>query len=311
MMTYTMNYQIDPEITAFLDKSTSAYPENVLELSMHEHRECYRVLCEMFQAPIPKEITKQDSFITGRDGHAIPIRYYYPEDNNSETLIMYLHGGGFVVGNLESHDSICAEIAHKTKINLISIDYRLAPEHLHPAQIEDTQDAFLTLDTGRTIIAGDSAGGTLAAALCIAQQNTDRQPIGQLLIYPYLGGMHLNLDSHQEGSDAPAMTSQDVEDFISLWCGGKPNWKDSTFAPILHTDLSGLPPCIALAAEVDPIRDDALVYVEKLTSAGSKAKAILDKGLPHGHLRARHSSKKAKRSFENLCQSLLQLTEQE
>ena len=305
-----MNYQLDPEISAFLEKSDSAYPENVLELSMHEHRECYRALCEMFQAPLPDEIVKKDSLITGRNGHSIPIRHYYQEESNSETLILYLHGGGFVVGGLESHDSICAEIAHRTKIRLISVDYRLAPEHLHPAQIEDTQDAFLALDTGRTIIAGDSAGGTLAAALCIAQQNTDRQPIGQLLIYPYLGGMYLNLDSHQEGADAPAMTSQDVEDLISLWCGGKPDRKDPAFAPILHSDLAGLPPCIALAAEVDPIRDDALVYVEKLTAAGNKARAILDKGLPHGHLRARHMSEKARQGFENLCQSLLELAEQ-
>lgn len=305
-----MNYQLDPEVAAFLERSDSAYPENVLELSMHEHRECYRVLCEMFQAPIPDKIIRQDTFITGRSDHSIPVRHYYQEGSNSETLILYLHGGGFVVGNLESHDSICAEIAHRTGISLISVDYRLAPEHLHPAQIEDTQDAFLALDTGRTIIAGDSAGGTLAAALCIAQKNTDHQPIGQLLIYPYLGGMYLNLDSHQEGANAPAMTSQDVEDFISLWCGGKPNWTDPAFAPILHADLAGLPPCIALAAEVDPIRDDALAYVEKLTASGSNAKAILDKGLPHGHLRARHMSEKARQSFDNLCQSLLELAEQ-
>jgi len=305
-----MNYQLDSEVTAFLDKSASAYPENVLELSMHEHRECYRVLCEMFQAPVPDEIIRQDSSITGRSGHSIPVRHYYREGNNSETLILYLHGGGFVVGNLAIHDSICAEIAHGTGISLISVDYRLAPEHLHPAQIEDTQDAFLALDTGRTIIAGDSAGGTLAAALCIAQQNTDRRPIGQLLVYPYLGGIYLNLDSYREGTDAPAMTSQDVEDFISLWCGGRPDWNDPAFAPILHADLAGLPPCIALAAEVDPIRDDALVYAEKLTASGSKAKANLDKGLPHGHLRARHMSKKARQSFENLCQSLLELAEQ-
>ena len=305
-----MNDQLDPEVTAFLERSESAYPENVLELSMQEHRECYRVLCEMFQAPIPDGITKQDSFITGRNGHSIPIRHYCQQDNSAETLILYLHGGGFVAGNLESHDSICADIAHRTRINLVSVDYRLAPEHLHPAQIEDAQDAFLALDAGRTIVAGDSAGGTLAAALCITRQNTSRLPIGQLLIYPYLGGMYLNLDSYQEGTDAPAMTSQDVEDFVTLWCGGKPDWKDPAFAPILHDDLAGLPPCIALAAEADPIRDDALIYVEKLIASGNMAKAILDKGLPHGHLRARHMSKKARQSFENLCQSLLELAEQ-
>ncbi len=305
-----MNDQLDPEVKAFLGKSASVYPENALELSVHEHRKCYRALYEMFQAPIPDGVVKQDSFITGRNGHPIPIRHYNPKDHHSKTLILYFHGGGFVLGNLDSHDSICAEIANNTKIKLISVDYRLAPEHLHPAQIEDAQDAFLTLDTGRTIIAGDSAGGTLAASLCIAQQNTDHQPIGQLLIYPYLGGMYLNLESHQKGTNAPALTSQEVEDFVSVWCGGRPDWKDPTFAPILHADLAGLPPCIALAAEVDPIRDDALVYVDNLTSVGIQAKAILDKGLPHGHLRARHISKKAKQSFNNLCLSLLELAEQ-
>ncbi|MXZ81193.1 MAG: alpha/beta hydrolase [Gammaproteobacteria bacterium] len=304
-----MKYHLDPEIAAFVEKSASAYPDNALELSMAEHRECYRALFEMFQAPIPAGVAKEDSAIPGRSGHSIPVRSYSVETDRPDALILYLHGGGFIVGNLDSHDSVCAEIAARTGIRVVAVDYRLAPEHLHPAQIEDTQDAFLALDRGSTIVAGDSAGGTLSAALCIAQQDTDRQPIGQLLIYPYLGGMHLNLEAHVDGFNAPSMTSSDIEDYIDIWSDGNPDWTDPTFAPLIHEKLSGLPPCIAMAAEYDPLRDDALVYADKLAAAGVKARAILDKGLPHGHLRARHLSEKARASFDRLCEALSELAE--
>jgi len=299
-----MKCSLDPEIADFVKKSASAYPDNALDLDMTEHRECYRKLYEMFQAPIPDGITKTDSTIRGRNGTAIPVRSYNPEACESDALILYLHGGGFIVGNLDSHDSICAEIAWRTGIELVSVDYRLAPEHRYPAQFEDTQDAFLDLDRGRTIVAGDSAGGTLSAGLCIAQQDSDRQPVGQALIYPYLGGMHWNLPAHQDGYDAPSMTSADVESYIETWCGGEPDWYDPVFAPLMHAKFADLPPCIAIAAEHDPLRDDALVYADRLSSAGGQARAILDKGLPHGHLRARHLSRKAADSFSRLCDAL-------
>jgi acetyl esterase len=217
---------------------------------------------------------------------------------------MYLHGGGFILGGLDSHDSICADIADRARIEVIAVDYRLAPEHTYPAQVEDAQDAFLAIDRGNTIVAGDSAGAALAAAVCIAQLHSSPQPVGQVLIYPGLGGQHLDLDSYRTQHDAPGLTADDVDAYTELWCGGQPPWSDPCFAPLVLQDMSGLPSCIAIAAEYDPLRDDANAYVEKLVKAGVPSKCYIEKGLVHGYLRARHCSEKAARSFERICSAI-------
>lgn len=299
-------YDLDPEIAVFLGKSDSVYPPDAVNLSIEENRKCYRALCDLFQSPTPDGIIKTDSRIEGRNG-LIPLRSYHMEQFASVPKILYLHGGGFMLGDLESHDSICAELSYRTGMRLISVDYRLAPEYLHPAQFEDAQDAFLSIDSGCTVVVGDSAGGTLAAALCIAQQHRDPRPVGQVLIYPALGGLHLDFESYREKANAPGLTLEDVNKCTDTWCGGRRDWGDPYFAPLLHVDLSGNAPTIAIAAEHDPLRDDVSHYVSKLTKAGVPARSILEEGLIHGYLRARHVSRKAADSFTRICEAIQEL----
>ncbi len=299
-------WNLDPEITAFLEQSDSVYPIGAAGLDIGEKRKCYRALADLFQSSIPEGIIKTDSTIAGRSG-PIAIRSYHMKGFAAETRILYIHGGGFMLGDLESHDSICAELSYRTGFSLVSVDYRLAPEFLHPAQLEDVQDVYLSIDAGRTVVVGDSAGGTLAAALCIAQQHQDTRPVGQVLIYPALGGLHLDLGSYRENADAPGLTLEDVHQCTSTWCGGQHDWEDPLFAPLLHADMSAIPPAIAIAAEHDPLRDDVLHLVDRLSAAGVPAQAVLEQGLVHGYLRARHMSKKAADSFTRICGAVRKL----
>jgi len=296
-------YPLDEEMLAYMEKCEAHYPANNGKLNLEDNRRLYLAMSQVFEATIPAGITISDQQVAGRNG-AIPTRTYNCSGNNSDVTIMYMHGGGFVVGNLDSHHSVCAEIADKTGYRVVAVDYRLAPEHPHPAAFEDCLDVFLAIDQGSTILCGDSAGATLTGSLCVAQQGTDRQPIAQVLIYPWLGGELHQLESYSTNFDAPGLTVEDIEDYRKLRSAGMPSDNDPIYYPLALADFSGMPPCLAIAAEFDPLRDDAVDYVERLEAARVEATCHVEKGLVHGYLRARHSSSKAAESFSRICQGL-------
>jgi acetyl esterase len=299
-------YPLDKEVIAYLEKCEVHYPCDNGKLAHEDNRRLYLRMSAAFEAPIPDGMIVSDHKIKGRNG-AIPIRAYNPSGTNSEVTIMYMHGGGFVVGNLDSHNSVCAEIAHRTGYRVVAVDYHLAPEHVHPVPLEDCIDVFLSIDQGKTILCGDSAGATLSASLCVAQLSNARQPIGQVLIYPWLGGELYDLESYTENFDAPGLTVQDIQDYRNLRSAGTPPTTDPIYYPLALEDFSKMPPCVAIAADFDPLRDDAVDYVRRLNAAGVDATCYVEEGLIHGYLRARHCSKKAGDSFTRICQGLMKL----
>jgi len=296
-------YPLDQEMIAFLDKSASFYPEANGKLSVKQNRKLYLQMCTAFNQAYPRGISTTNETIQGRSGN-IPIRRYQSENSDSDVQVIYLHGGGFVIGNLDSHDSICAELADQSGYTVVAVDYRLAPEHVHPAALEDALDVFLSIDRGRTIIVGDSAGGTLTCSICIAQQHTFKRPLAQVLIYPWLGGELLDLPSYNSNGDAPGLTVQDLADYHSLRSAGESGLQDPLYYPLALSDYSNMPPCVAFAAEFDPLCDDAGEYVSRLQAAGIPAENHVESGLIHGYLRARHMAEKAERSFHKICQAV-------
>ena len=296
-------YNLDPEISHFLTDSARYFPDDPGSCTIEDERHCYDLLCRAYQAPIPEGILFTDSTVGVASGD-LKIRTYENPAAESEITILYFHGGGFILGGLESHHSICAEIADRCGYRLVAVDYRLAPEYTWPTQIEDAVDAFLALDRGKTIVAGDSAGGLLAAAVCISRCDQERQPVGQLLIYPVLGGQQFDYDSYRLFSDAPGLTIADIERCLNLWANPPFPWSDPLFAPLSFDQFEKLPPCIAIAAEYDPLKDDARAYVDKLNKVGVLSEYFEETGLIHGYLRARHCSAKASRSFTRICDCL-------
>jgi len=303
---------LDDETWAFIDKTVAFYPENATSLDYEEQRHVYDALCKAFDAGRPAGVSVRDFTIPGPES-PVHVREYLPQSGTTTASIIYLHGGGFILGGLESHDSICAEICDRTGYRVTAVDYRLAPEHLHPAQFEDALAAFrfLAADAGHPLIlAGDSAGGNLAAAVAWATRGDDVRPAGQLLIYPLLGA-DTDKGSFLSHANAPMLTTADVLYYDSLRSGDVSPKDDPRFIPLAAPEFSQMPPTIVVTGECDPLSGDAPTYCKQLTRAGGKAVCFEEKGLVHGYLRARHSVTRARESFTRMISGFKALGKEE
>jgi len=291
----------DPEVLAFIEKTNNFYPPNTIDLAIAEQRQVYDEMCAAFSAPRPEGLTVTDETLDGPDG-AIPVRRYVPE-RAGRVKVVYFHGGGFIQGGLDSHDGVCAEISSRIGCTVISVDYRLCPEHIHPAAYNDALAATrAVLATGPVVLVGDSAGGNLAAA--VAQTLRGEAIRGQVLIYPGLGGDRLGMESYEECAETPMLSRRDVEYYRTTRAGGDVPEDDPTFAPLVEDDLTGVPPCFISVAGVDPLRDDGVEYDRLLVGAGVEAYCVVEPKLPHGHLRARHMSRRAGAAFDRVVDAI-------
>ena len=235
-----------------------------------------------------------------------------------DLILRYLAGsvrdwsGGFVVGGLDSHDDICAELADGSGLGVIAVDYRLAPEHRFPAAFDDcwavlealSRDAF-GFDPGRIVVAGDSAGGNLAAGLAMRARDLGGPHLaGQVLIYPGLGGDRTR-GSYLEQAHAPGLTTADVQYYKSVYVGppDDPNHQSKFASPLNETNYAGLPPAFLVAAHWDPLRDDCVAYAARLNAAGVAAHVRHEPLLVHAFLRARHMSPAAAASFAAIVEA--------
>jgi acetyl esterase len=285
---------IDAPTWTFIEKTNASYPENTATLSIAEQRAIYDRMCRLFDTPYPPGVTSYDQPIAG-----VPCRIY----PGKEPTVLYLHGGGFVVGGLPSHDGICADIRGATGLTVVSADYRLSPEHKHPAAFDDACSVARALAAqGPLILVGDSAGANLVAATCHALRGNP-QIKGQVLIYPGLGG-DLNQGSYLTHATAPMLTRDDVLYYKDIRHDGPAPEADPTVSPLKDTDFTRLPPTLALAAECDPLADDAPAYAAKIIAAGGRAHSVTEPGLVHGYLRARHSVPRAAESFARITAAI-------
>lgn len=293
---------LDQEMQAYVARVDGFYPPDAVNLDIAGQRQVYDRLCAAFAPPYPAGVSATDGAVAGPGG-PVPIRRYGGAGQDGQATIVYYHGGGFVVGGLHSHDSICAEICAASGHPVIAVDYRLSPEHPFPHDFADALAAFRAIAAeGRPVVVmGDSAGGNLAAAVALATRDDELRPIGQMLIYPGLGGDALDLASYREHADAIHLTAKDVAYYRNIRGAGNPPTSDPAFAPLSARSFSGAPPCIAITADIDPLRDDGRVYVERLAAAGVSARWINEPGLVHGYLRARLMSRRAQASFGRIC----------
>ncbi|KUP94286.1 alpha/beta hydrolase [Tritonibacter horizontis] len=293
-----MDYEklIDEETWAFIRETGSHYPDETATFSIEEQRKIYNAMAAAFRAPRPEVVD-----VTERTVGNVSVRIY--EAGDPIRTVMYCHGGGFVVGGLNSHDDVCCEICEQTGYRVVAVDYRLAPEYPHPAQFEDAWTVLEwiaeTYERG-VVLAGDSAGATLCA--CVAQHARGRLDVvmGQVLIYPGLGG-DLSLPSYREHAQAPMLTLEDVKFYRHVRAdGGIAPSDDPTYDPLQASDFSGMPPTVMFSADCDPLRDDCGAYRDAIQAAGGQAHWINETGLVHGYLRARHRVGRAWDSFERI-----------
>ena len=307
---------------AFIEKNQAQYHSNATDQTIEKQRATYQKLCLAFNYGRPVGVVSNDVMI-----QHIPVRRYFFDSEISDSqnknsasptekrLIIYFHGGGFVLGDLDSHDDICSEICAGTGYEVVSVAYRLAPEHLHPAMFEDAllaTKALIAKNDFPVILCGDSAGGNLAAAVAHALRPEPESIIGQLLIYPTLGP-NTGKGSYERHALAPMLATRDIEFYLESRCGRQTEDipKDKTLFPLLDDDFSNLPPTVVITADCDPISDDGKDYTDAVKAAGGRALWINQEGLVHGFLRARREVAGASSSFMRIIKLLLMLGKKE
>uniref|UniRef100_UPI0017872DFE alpha/beta hydrolase fold domain-containing protein n=1 Tax=Mesorhizobium mediterraneum TaxID=43617 RepID=UPI0017872DFE len=194
---------LEPALWTYIDRVNAWYPPE-MDLPVDKQRAIYDAMCRAFHAGTPAGVEASDGTVAAGD-HAIPIRRYQLAGKAPQAMVVYYHGGGFVLGGLDSHDDICAEICAGTGFAVLSADYRLAPEHLHPAAFDDALAVFewaATTTALPIVLCGESAGGNLAAGVAHAARRHPRPAIGQVLVYPELGGDE-SAGSYVEHAEAP------------------------------------------------------------------------------------------------------------
>ena len=299
---------IDAETWAFIERTNSYYPPDTIDYTVAQQREIYDRMCREFFAGYPHSVTADTTAIpaSGRD---VPVRIYRLAGKVPQAVVLYFHGGGFILGGLDSHDDVCAELCGCTGYEVVSVDYRLAPEHRHPAAFDDAMAAF-EWATGQysqpIVLAGDSAGGNIAAAVSHATRGHARRPVGQVLIYPGLGGDRTR-GSYIKHAEAPMLTMRDLEFYKDIRTGGEDRTGDITLSPLADADFANLPPTVVITAECDPLSSDGEAYGERIVAAGGKAFWFEEPGLVHGYLRARHTVGRARESFTRIVDAVAAL----
>jgi acetyl esterase len=281
---------LDPQAQAFLDQIAAMGGQPLSSMGVAEARQAMELLSQMRGAEVPVA-SAVDRTIPGPAGD-IPVRIYTPNATAPLPLLVYFHGGGWVLGSLGTHDGICRALAAGAGCVVVAVDYRLAPEHRYPAAAEDCYAATqwcaahateLGADAARVAVGGDSAGGNLTAV--VAQMARDRggpRLVFQLLIYPATDAA-CDTASHRENADGYLLTAQDMTWFWSHYLGeGTPRAAEPYASPLRAANLAGLPPALVITAEFDPLRDEGEAYGQALERAGVAAKISRYDGMIHG-----------------------------
>jgi acetyl esterase len=233
----------------------------------------------------------EDREIAGPAGK-IPIRIYRPEGKGPFPVLVFFHGGGWVLGNIESHDTVCRELTHAADCITVSVDYRLAPEHKYPAAPEDCYAATrwavenassFNGDSTRVAIGGDSAGGNLTAVVALMARDRGGPKLAyQLLIYPVTDHYTRNKPSYEENGEGYFLTKDAMVWFWDYYVSSEDEAKQPYVSPLLAQELNGLPPAMVITAEYDPLRDEGELYAARLREAGVPVTLKRYEGMIHG-----------------------------
>ncbi|MFA5063911.1 MAG: alpha/beta hydrolase [Dehalococcoidia bacterium] len=224
----------------------------------------------------------------------LPVRIYSPSDRVGLPIILYIHGGGWVVGSISTHDNVCRKLANRSGAIVVSLGYRLAPENKFPAGLEDvyaalqwahTEAVSFGGDPGRLAVAGDSAGGNLAAAICLVTRARGGPPIRfQALAYPAVDASNQDRESYRLNEKGYYLTRKIIEHVIPLYINKPDDVLDPYVSPLLANDVTGLPPGLVITAQFDPLMSEGEAYATRLFNSGIPCKLHRYNGMIHGFL---------------------------
>lgn len=280
--------RLTPKMASVIERMARAGHPPLDRQTPEEAKASYEKGAGVLEVPKPELARIEDFTIAARDGHAIPARLYAPSSAVLPVLI-YFHGGGFTVGNIRTHDTLCRVLSIKSGCAVISVDYRLAPAHKFPTASNDAWDAFqfiakegasLGLDPSKLAVGGDSAGGTLAAVCAILARDAGQPLSLQMLIYPGTTA-HQDTASHLRHVDGPLLTKAMIDFFFAQYVNTPADRDDWRFAPLLADDVDGVAPAWIGLAECDPVVDEGIAYADKLRAAGVPVDLEIYRGVIH------------------------------
>lgn len=259
-------------------------------------------------------VERVDNFFIPGSAGSMPVRLYHPRPGAILPLILYFHGGGWRVGDLESHDKVCRRVARFTQFPVLALDYRRTPEHPFPAAFDDAYTLLcwaadhageIDGDPRQLIVMGDSAGGNLAATIALRARNEGGPAIRyQVLIYPVTDLIHLDRPSYRQFGIGFYLTQARMRTFISSYAPDEALRAQPYVSPLLSDDLQHLPPAFVLTAQFDPLHDEGLAYAEKLQAAGVPVVYQNYEGIFHGFFGLPLFGKKAVRAVREVAEAV-------
>lgn len=293
-----------------LDRMARAGHPPLHTLEPSQARAAYEAGAGVLDVPKAELARVEDLAVTARDGHPMPARLYAPSGARLPVLL-YFHGGGFTIGSVATHDGLCRQLSRLSGCAVVSLDYRLAPEHRFPVAVNDAWDATrwlaghgdcLGLDTARIALGGDSAGGTLAAVCAIQARDAGLGVALQLLFYP---GCAASADtpSHQRFGRGLVLETAHIDYFFSQYIspGERDDWR---FAPLNAADLEGVAPAWLGLAELDPLVDEGVLYGDKLRAAGVAVELEIYRGVTHEFIQMGRAIAEARQAHADAARAL-------
>ncbi|MBK5205070.1 MAG: alpha/beta hydrolase [Polaromonas sp.] len=279
---------LTPTMRDVLNRMTRAERPPFHTLTPLQARAAYEAGADVLEIAKPALARVEDFSIPARDGQALPARLYAPSAERLPVLL-YFHGGGFTIGSIATHDVLCRQLSHLAGCAVVSVDYRLAPEHKFPTAANDAWDALRWLaahaasqglDAARLAVGGDSAGGTLAAMCAVLARDADLPLALQLLFYPGCAA-HQDTPSYHKFASGFLLEEADISWFFGHYMrspADRDNWR---FAPLNAPDVEGVAPAWLGLAECDPLVDEGVMYGDKLRAAGVSVDLEIYRGVTH------------------------------
>jgi acetyl esterase len=279
---------LTPKMASVVERMARAGHPPFHAMGAADAKAAYAKGAGVLEVPKPPLARIEDLHMPARDGFALPARLYAPS-HDALPVLLYFHGGGFTVGSIETHDTLCRVLAGRSGCAVVSLDYRLAPEHKFPTASDDAWDAVqhlvvhgagLGLDTTRLALGGDSAGGTLAAVCALMARDAGIPIALQLLFYPGMTA-HQDTPSHARFATGPLLDEALISWFFGQYVRTPADRDDWRFAPLNAEDVDGVAPAWIGLAEADPVVDDGIAYADKLRAAGVPVDLEIYRGVIH------------------------------
>ena len=281
--------RLTPQMRSVLQRMARAGRPHLHTLTPEQARAAYAAGADVLEVPRAELARVEDLHIPARDGHAMPARLYAPSLAAGLPVLLYLHGGGFTIGSIATHDVLCRELARRAGCMVVSLDYRLAPEHKFPTACHDAWDALAWLaahadtlggDRTRLAVGGDSAGGTLSAVNAILARDAGLPLALQLLFYPGCAA-HQDTPSHATYARGLVLEEPAITWFFGHYVTTRAQREDWRFAPLHADDVEGVAPAWIGLAECDPLVDEGVDYADKLRAAGVPVDLEIYRGVTH------------------------------